>query len=163
MAVSLSLVAKKAAAALASNKKGRKAIAYVIGMVLFLILLPVIIMTGLFGWMQGDTSMNLNEVQIGIDQYATDYSEQLIGIEKAFAEQEINESNLKKADYIFVYHLTEHAGEENYYKNFADCFSQSTAEKSVYTLVTERFGVEFSEEDIRNLDELYGVTAPGGK
>lgn len=163
-AISLSLVAKKAIAAFASNKKGRKFIGYVIGIALFLILLPLIIVLGLFGWMSGDgNDVNLDVPQDNIEQFTSIYTEQLIQIEKTFKDSGISENNLKKADYIFLYHLTERYEEKDFCKNYADCFINSSDKKSVYALITEKFGVTFTEEDIKNLDELYGKTAPGGK
>ena len=46
-------VAKKVLAILAGDKNGRKFLGYVIGIVLFIVLLPVIAVYGLFGWMAG--------------------------------------------------------------------------------------------------------------
>ena len=43
-------VAKKVLAILAGDKNGRKFLGYVIGIVLFIVLLPVIAVYGLFGW-----------------------------------------------------------------------------------------------------------------
>ena len=44
---------KKVLAILAGDKNGRKFLGYVIGIVLFIVLLPVIAVYGLFGWMAG--------------------------------------------------------------------------------------------------------------
>ena len=46
-------VAKEVLAILAGDKNGRKFLGYVIGIVLFIVLLPVIAVYGLFGWMAG--------------------------------------------------------------------------------------------------------------
>ena len=46
-------IAKKVLVALAGDKKGRKFLGYVIGIALFIVLLPVIAVYGLFGWMAG--------------------------------------------------------------------------------------------------------------
>ena len=51
MSVTVGTVLKKVAEAVASNKKGRKAIGYTIGIAAFLLLLPMIVVAGLFGWM----------------------------------------------------------------------------------------------------------------
>ena len=44
---------------LAGDKKGRKFLLYVIGIALFIVLLPVIAVYGLFGWMSGTGSSDL--------------------------------------------------------------------------------------------------------
>ena len=46
-------VAKKVLAILAGDKNGRKFLGYVVGIALFIVLLPVIAVYGLFGWMAG--------------------------------------------------------------------------------------------------------------
>ena len=61
MSVAVGTVLKKVAEAVATSKKGRKAIGYTVGIVIFLLLLPMIIVTGLFGW------MGRNDVEIERD------------------------------------------------------------------------------------------------
>ena len=51
MSVAVGTVLKKVAEAVATSKKGRKAIGYTIGIAAFLLLLPMIVVAGLFGWM----------------------------------------------------------------------------------------------------------------
>lgn len=46
-------VALKVLQFLVGDKKGRKFLGYVIGIALFIVLLPVIAIYGLFGWMSG--------------------------------------------------------------------------------------------------------------
>ena len=52
-------VAQKILAALLGDKKGRRFLGYVVGIVLFIILLPVLVIVGLFGWMAGDGGASL--------------------------------------------------------------------------------------------------------
>ena len=54
-------VAKRLIAALASDKKGRKFLCYVIGITVFILCIPVIIVYALFGWMAGADEANLSE------------------------------------------------------------------------------------------------------
>ena len=51
MSIAVGTVLKKIVEAVAMSKKGRKAIGYTIGIAIFLLLLPMIVVTGLFGWM----------------------------------------------------------------------------------------------------------------
>ena len=62
MSVAVGTVLKKVAEAVASSKKGRKAIGYTIGITAFLLLLPMIVVTGLFGW------MGRNDIEIDRDK-----------------------------------------------------------------------------------------------
>ena len=57
-AITLAVIAKKAAELLASTKNGRKFIGYVIGIAIFIVLLPVIVLMGLFGGLsQGESCL----------------------------------------------------------------------------------------------------------
>ena len=67
MSVAVGTVLKKIAEAVAASKKGRKAIGYTVGIVIFLLLLPMIVVTGLFGWMdRSDVEIDRDEILSGL-------------------------------------------------------------------------------------------------
>lgn len=67
MSVAVGTVLKKVAEAVVASKKGRKAIGYTIGITAFLLLLPMIAITGLFGWMgRSDIEIDRDEIISGL-------------------------------------------------------------------------------------------------
>ena len=67
MSVAVGTVLKKVAEAVAASKKGRKVIGYMVGIVIFLLLLPMIVITGLFGWMgRSDVEIDRDEIISGL-------------------------------------------------------------------------------------------------
>lgn len=67
MSIAVGTVLKKVAEAVASSKKGRKAIGYTVGIAIFLLLLPMIAITGLFGWMsRSDVEIDRDEIISGL-------------------------------------------------------------------------------------------------
>ena len=67
MSVTVGTVLKKVAEAVAASKKGRKAIGYTVGIAAFLLLLPMIVITGLFGWMgRSDVEIDRDEIISGL-------------------------------------------------------------------------------------------------
>ena len=67
MSVAVGTILKKVAEAVASSKKGRKAIGYTVGIAIFLLLLPMIVVTGLFGWMgRNDVEIDRDEIISGL-------------------------------------------------------------------------------------------------
>ena len=62
MSVAVGTVLKKVAEAVAASKKGRKAIGYTVGITAFLLLLPLMVVSGVFGW------MGKNDVEIDHDR-----------------------------------------------------------------------------------------------
>ncbi len=84
MSVAVGTVLKKVAEAVASSKKGRKAIGYTVGIAAFLLLLPMIAITGLFGWMgRSDIEIDRDDIISGLT------SEQI---------EEINEINFETTE-----------------------------------------------------------------
>lgn len=57
----LAAVGKKALLFLLGDKKGRKAVGYIIGIAVFLALLPLIVVMGLFHWLLGDGGAEMRE------------------------------------------------------------------------------------------------------
>ena len=57
----LAAIGKKALLFLLGDKKGRKAMGYTIGIAVFLALLPLIVVVGLFHWLLGDGGAAIQE------------------------------------------------------------------------------------------------------
>ena len=57
----ISAIGKKILLVLLGDKKGRKAVGYTIGIAIFLALLPLIIVMGLFHWLLGDGGAKIRE------------------------------------------------------------------------------------------------------
>ena len=67
MSVAVGTVLKQVVEAVAASKKGRKAIGYTVGIVIFLLLLPMIVITGLFGWMsRSDVEIDRDDIISGL-------------------------------------------------------------------------------------------------
>ena len=79
MSVAVGTVLKKIAEAVDASKKGRKVIGYTVGIVIFLLLLPMIVITGLFGWMgRSDVEIDRDEIISGL---TPEQIEQIEGID----------------------------------------------------------------------------------
>ena len=79
MSVAVGTVLKKVAEAVAASKKGRKAIGYTVGIAIFLLLLPMIVVTGLFGWMgRNDIEIDRDKIISGL---TPEQIEQIEGID----------------------------------------------------------------------------------
>ena len=57
----LAAIGKNVLLLLLGDKKGRKAVGYIIGIAVFLALLPLIIVMGLFHWLLGDGGAEMRE------------------------------------------------------------------------------------------------------
>ena len=67
MSVAVGTILKKIAEAVATSKKGRKAIGYTVSIAAFLLLLPMIAITGLFGWIgRSNVEIDRDEIISGL-------------------------------------------------------------------------------------------------
>ena len=161
-AVTVSVVVKKVAEVLASSKKGRKFLLYTVGIVLFIVLLPLIAIVGLFGFLMGG-DVPIDEQQIlgalpsedqallaGIDTTCAD-------IHAVFTERGLTEADAKKAEAIYMACLLGRES-DTFIEDLAECFENVSDTVSVYDNVSTTFSVEFTGEDEKRFDEQYGIT-----
>ena len=165
MSVTVGTVLKKVAEVLVSSKSGRKFIGYTVGITLFLVLLPMIVIVGLFGWMAGDGGTMLDRDQI-ISQLPLDQQEQINVIDTTcdtivttFKIYGLPVSDQRKAQAIYIDKLMGLESQDGFFELLAECFVNTDESMSVYTLISVAFLVSFSDEEIAKFDELYGVTA----
>ena len=160
-AITVATVAKKVVEVLASNKKGRKFLGYTVGIVIFVLCIPIIVVFCVFGWMSGTG----NTVDFGptvIDNLPgvidASVSDNLITIERVFIEYGIPTGDIHKAQMMAITYLRDEETGPEYYQKLVKCFTETTREKTVYNLVEEGFGVTITAEDRDKLDGMYGVT-----
>ena len=154
---------KKVLTALVGNKKGRKFLGYVIGITIFIVLLPVIAIYGLFGWMSGGEVAEIVGYDAVYQNLPTEIREQineneiqLDTIETVFRENGLASGDISKAKLIYLSYLTDRYSEENFYQRLADCFLTVSEESDLLTNISSAFGIEFSDADRKQFNEYFG-------
>ena len=155
-AVTVATVAKKVVEVLASNKKGRKFLGYVIGISVFILCIPIIVVFCVFGWASGNTP----PLQAGVADVFNEpaLQERFENIQTVFSEYDLPTDDIHKAQFLYAWKLAGMEEQENFFEQLASCFLETTNEKTVYMLIEETFKVDISEEDETHMDEIYGVT-----
>ena len=155
-------VAKKILEVLIGDKNGRKFLGYVVGIALFIVLLPVIVLLGLFGWMAGDGGASLINYDVIYSQMPSEYREmieehqdELDMIEVTFLEHDLTESDISKAKTIYISCLIGKESEEGFYQTYAECFINQTEEVDFLTNIESDFSVTFTQEERDQLNNLY--------
>ena len=156
-------VALKVLQFLVGDKKGRKFLGYVIGIALFIVLIPVIALYGLFGWMgAGDVADIVGYDAIyenlpsDIQDQLTENETQLQQIDTVFAENGLTDNEADQAKLIYLSYLTDRCSEDNFYQTLADCFLTVSEESDLLTNVSSAFGIEFSDADRDQFNEYFG-------
>lgn len=160
-AITVATVAKKVAAALASNKKGRKFIGYVIGISIFILCIPIIVVFCVFGWTEGNLPGDVQAgVASGVAEMLNDpaLQERFEGIQTVFSEHNLPTGDIHKAQFISIRKLSGMEEQEDFYEQLVSCFLETTEKKTVYMLIEETFEIEISAQDEAHMDEIYGVT-----
>lgn len=156
-------IAKKVLAALAGDKKGRKFLGYVIGIALFIVLLPVIAVYGLFGWMAGGGATEIIDYNavceyIPVEQRSVmeQYESELAAIQTVFVENGLGARDISKAKTIYISCLTGKETEEDFYQRYAECFILQSEEHSIWDNISSAFGISFSDDEKQQFNNLYG-------
>ena len=156
-------VALKVLQFLVGDKKGRKFLGYVIGIALFIVLIPVIALYGLFGWMGAGDVANIvgydaiyENLPSDIQDQLTENETQLQQIDTVFAENGLTDDEADQAKLIYLSYLTDRYSEENFYQTLADCFLTVSEESDLLTNVSSAFGIEFSDADRDQFNEYFG-------
>ena len=159
-AVTVAAAAKKVAAALASNKKGRKFIGYVIGIAFFIACVPVLVLITLFGPLANAGSDPLSFAGIADGIYSSEHGEDLRRVEKFFNEEGLDDAAIHKAQWVCLCNIFPEMTEidDDFCERLAACFTEANDDESVYDLLEYEFGIEIGERDRSILDELYGTT-----
>lgn len=162
IAVTIGIVVKKALEVLASSEKGRKFLGYTVGIVLIVVLLPLIALTGLFGFMSsGDFELNAQQIVAQLpaeDQVAIEkVNENGQSILTVFTDKGLTEGDSKKAQAIYIACLNGRES-DNFAADLADCFLNISDGNSVYNNIESKFGVTFEEKHRKYFDEKFGVT-----
>ena len=169
VAVSATVMAvlKKVLAFLLGDKKERKFLGYTIGIVLFIALLPVIAIYGLFGWMSGNDAAGIIGYDAVYEKLPTEIREQISSavhriqitadmIEIVFRENGLTDEDITKAKLIYLSSLTEKHDEENFYERLAECFLKVSEESDLLTNISSAFGVDFTEADRQQFNNYFG-------
>ena len=156
-------IAKKVLAALAGDKKGRKFLGYVIGIALFIVLLPVIAVYGLFGWMAGGGATEIIDYNavceyIPVEQRSVmeQYESELAAIQTVFVENGLGARDISKAKTIYISCLTGKETEEDFYQRYAECFILQSEEHSIWDNISSAFGISYSNDEKQQFNNLYG-------
>lgn len=164
VSATIATVSKKLLTLLLGDEKGRKFLLYVVGIVLFIISVPLITLLGMFGWMAGDSGSILNRDDI----LANLPDDQLVQIQTiddvsktiatTFQNAGLEEADQKKATAIYMGYLVGLETQDGFYENLTNCFLNTSESADIYDQVSQTFLVVVTEDDQAKFDSLYGVT-----
>jgi len=140
---------KKLAAAAVTDKKVGKAVGGIIGVVLLVLITPILAIIAIF---QGGAQLDFTALAAQAQSEQLTYFESvMLAIEDGIAAQEL-QTDLLRAQIIYLCALQGREQEEGFYTGFIACFAGEDA----YAAIGEAFGIIFREEEIEKIEQLIG-------
>ena len=157
--MSAEVAVAKAAVAVASDKRGRVAIATILCAIIMLFFLPLIVYMGVMS--------NLGEIEIDTVQAQQMIVQNMSAEEKAklehlesvminisneFQKRELDNLTVKKAQALYVcafYNVDK--SDSDFISKYADCFEQSETDDDLRNAVFSAFGVQIGADEFNNL------------
>lgn len=148
-------IAAKLAAALVSNKKGRKALVTILCVGLVIVMLPLLAVAALLSnGLSFDNSQLVAQVEAQMSAQQQEHMEEInalgVEIENAMREAGFG-TRYQEAHVLFLLALSDHMGEENFVSKLVGCFAENQTDSQLIATVNAEFGVEISVEDFTHV------------
>ena len=157
--MSAEIAAAKAVAAVASDKRGRTAMATIICSVIMLFLMPLIVYMGVMSNMS-EIEIDTTQAQESIVQnMSTEEKAKLehlesvmINISNEFQKRELDNLTVKKAQALYVCAFYDvDKSDSDFISKYADCFEQSETDDDLRNAIFSAFGVQIDTDEFNNL------------
>ena len=149
-------ILKKVASVVLSDKKGRKAVLMIVGIVLVIIILPIIALLGIFS---GGIDLGLNDINSLVQEQQQVGESTLTAIEEQMLEAGYSELHVEEAQAVYLLALFDKGDEEQFVERLVGCFEDEQTDAELISAVNAEFGTainptEFTEA-VKEIREKY--------
>ena len=144
MAFPIIPILKKVAVTLVTDKKARKVILGIVLGIVFVILMPIIAIPGIFS---GGIDLGLDDINSLIQQQQQIGESTLTAIEEQMIEAGYSKLNVEEAQAIYLLALFDKTDEENFVERLVGCFRAEQTDTELITAVNEEFGTAINPSD----------------
>ena len=149
-------ILKKVASVVLSDKKGRKAVLMIVGIVLVIIILPIIALLGIFS---GGIDLGLNDINALVQEQQQVGESTLTAIEEQMLEAGYSELRVEEAQAVYLLALFDKGDEDQFVERLVGCFAEEQTDAELISAVNAEFGTainptEFTEA-VKEIREKY--------
>ena len=149
-------IIKKVASVVLSDKKGRKAVLMIVGIVLVIIILPIIALLGIFS---GGIDLGLNDINSLVQEQQQVGESTLVAIEEQMLEAGYSELRVEEAQAVYLLALFDKSDEDQFVERLVGCFEEEQTDAELISAVNAEFGTaitpsEFTEA-LKEIREKY--------
>lgn len=137
-------ILKKIAVAIVSDKKGRKVVIGIVLGVIFVIMMPIIAILGIFS---GGIDLGLDDINSLVQQQQTVGESTLTAIEEQMLSEGYSQLKAEEAQAIYLLALFDKTDEENFTERLVGCFETEQTDTELITAVNAEFGTAINPSD----------------
>lgn len=157
--MSTEVAAAKALVAVASDKRGRAAIATILCSIIMLFFLPLIVYMGVMSSLEEVEIDTVQAQQMIVQNMSVEEKAKLshlesvmTGIGKEFQKRKLNNYTIKKAQALYACALYDvEKNDSDFITKYADCFEQSATDDDLRNAFFSAFGVQINADDFNHL------------
>lgn len=148
MAAPIIPILKKVAVALVSDKKGRKWLLGIILGVLFIVLMPIIAVLGIFS---GGIDLNMDSLFDKVYEQQAKMEVVVAEIAETMLEDGFTQTQVEEAQTLYVFALHDEAEEDGFVERLIGCFTiADQTDEELISAVNTEFGKDIKTEDFQN-------------
>ena len=144
MAVPIIPILKKVAVAIVSDKKGRKVVIGIVLGIIFVIMMPIIAIMGIFS---GGIDLGLDDINSLVQQQQTVGESTLTAIEESMLDEGYSQLKVEEAQAIYLLALFDKTDEENFVDRLVGCFETEQTDTELISAVNAEFGTAITPLD----------------
>ena len=144
MAVPIIPILKKVAVAIVSDKKGRKVVIGIVLGIIFVIMMPIIAILGIFS---GGIDLGLDDINSLVQQQQTVGESTLTAIEESMLDEGYSQLKVEEAQAIYLLALFDKTDEENFVDRLVGCFATEQTDTELISAVNAEFGTAINPSD----------------
>ena len=137
-------ILKKVATVVLSDKKGRKAVLTIIGIVLVIIILPIIALLGIFS---GGIDLGLDDINSMVQEQQQVGEATLVAIEEAMLDEGYSQLRVEEAQAVYLLALFDKSDEENFVERLVGCFEEEQTDAELIASVNAEFGTAITPSE----------------
>ena len=137
-------ILKKVASVVLSDKKGRKAVLMIIGIVLVIIILPIIALLGIFS---GGIDLGLDDINAMVQEQQQVGEATLVAIEEAMLDEGYSQLRVEEAQAVYLLALFDKSDEENFVERLVGCFEEEQTDAELISAVNAEFGTAITPSE----------------
>lgn len=144
MAFPIIPILKKVAVTLVTDKKARKVILGIVLGIIFVILMPIIAVLGIFS---GGIDLGLDDINSLVAQQQAVGESTLTAIEETMLDEGYSQLKVEEAQAIYLLALFDKGDEENFVERLVGCFATEQTDTELITAVNDEFGTAIIPSD----------------